>query len=329
MRFFSFSLLILSMATSVLFRSAAAQEGARVGLVLPQVIGEMPVNKALAELTLAGEAELVQEIRSSAVNSQNLRFADLQLGAPPIYRYTSHAFGFIPPAQARGTSPVAITDVGNTQPDLGLRGASVKVTLDRVRVYDYPGKGERHILVNFQAQHQATGGQKENIQFTQTYRVNEGGGAGITGYPVFVGLQVPSEGVAFQIYTVNVENTNDRNLLNFMDSPIFKNGLELLNSANPLVPVVTGFATGITRSLAARNNNVPVQDIYMGLDFSSAQTRAKLKEGSYIVVQVPDGPWDWSQWVYNPATGQVVSRTNASQMIPLNYIVFSVSKVQA
>jgi len=36
--------------------------------------------------------------------------------------------------------------------------------------------------------------------------------------------------------------------------------------------------------------------------------------------------WDWSEWIYNPASGQVVSKQDHTQLIPYNYIIFSVSR---
>lgn len=242
-------------------------------------------------------------------------------------QYTEHAFGFIPKSGAG--SRVDINDAGNMTADASLKDQQIKITLDRLRVFQYPGSGMHTILFDFYAQHQtANAGESQDLHFTQNYRVQEGSGAGVTGYPVFVGLKVGDQGVSFKCFTVNIKNDGDQKILGFLGSDVFKKGLQLLNTVNPIVPVVSGFATGIVDAFAHRNDNVPVQDFYMGLDFSGVQTRAQLREGSYIAVQIRDATaWDWSQWVFKPANGQVVSRNAPSRGIPYNYVVFSVSRM--
>jgi hypothetical protein len=57
--------------------------------------------------------------------------------------------------------------------------------------------------------------------------------------------------------------------------------------------------------------------------------RARLAEGSYLAVQIPESlqtVWDWDEWVFNPANGQVVNKAEPTQLIPYNYLVFSVSR---
>ena len=69
----------------------------------------------------------------------------------------------------------------------------------------------------------------------------------------------------------------------------------------------------------------------MGLDFSNIATRARLAEGSYIAVQIPESlqtVWDWNEWVFQPNTGQIVGKDDAAALIPYNYIVFSVSRYE-
>jgi len=54
-----------------------------------------------------------------------------------------------------------------------------------------------------------------------------------------------------------------------------------------------------------------------------------MAEGAYLAVQIPEmlqTVWDWSEWIYNPASGQVVSKQDHTQLIPYNYIIFSVSR---
>jgi hypothetical protein len=74
-----------------------------------------------------------------------------------------------------------------------------------------------------------------------------------------------------------------------------------------------------------------VQDFYLGLDFSNITTRARLAEGSYIAVQISESmklAWDWDEWVYDPSSGQVVNDYDRTELIPYNYIIFSVSRYE-
>jgi hypothetical protein len=69
----------------------------------------------------------------------------------------------------------------------------------------YPGGGTHHILFDFHAQNQVPG-QVEDLHFNAIYRVREGERAGMIGYPIFVGLNVGAQGVAFRCLSVNVKN---------------------------------------------------------------------------------------------------------------------------
>ena len=127
------------------------------------------------------------------------------------------------------------------------------------------------------------------------------------------------------------EDEADEKLLSFLDSDVFKAGLQLATAAQPAVAPLTAMAVGLTTAIGKRNRNVVVQDIALGLDFSNIPTRAHLAEGSYLAVQIPERlqtVWDWSEWVYDPASGRVVSRDDRTQLIPWNTMVFSVSRYQ-
>jgi len=69
----------------------------------------------------------------------------------------------------------------------------------------------------------------------------------------------------------------------------------------------------------------------LGLDFSSIAGGARLTEGTYIAVQIPETMttiWSWEDWMYQPETGQIVNRDNPSELIPYNSVLFSVSRYQ-
>jgi hypothetical protein len=298
---------------------------------LPPVIGKMKSSKAADKIASLGDKKTALQINKLIdAKGRDVKFANLDWlfgDDKPAYKYTDHVFGYIPQSGGSANSGIVdITDAGNITPDQNLKNATIKITLDRLRVYDYPGKGLHTILFNFAAQHQVSGG-SQDLHFTQNYRVQEGAGAGITGYPVFIGLKLGTEGLYLKCSTVNVSNNDDQKILKFLGNETFKKGLQLIGTVNPVIPVVTEFAKGIVETFAHRHDNVPVQDFYMGLDLSSNPTRAKLKEGSYIAIQVPDASqWDWTKWGFKTSIGQIVSKP-ASGGVPYNYIVFSISKM--
>lgn len=296
-----------------------------------QVIGALSPAQAAEKLRQVGENDLADQLEPRDEN-----------GRPIIYRgtgwwpfedkpwqHTAHAFGYLAPT-APGSEPMPLVHAGNIAPDKTLKHARVRVTLDALRVAKYPGGGVHHILFDFFARNQPEGA-VENLHFTATYRALDGERAALLGYPIFVGLNVGSEGVDFKCFTVNVQNDDDEQLLAILESDTFKAGLRLAEVAQPVVGLFSDLALGITKAIAKRNRNVPVQDFYLGLDFTNVAMRARLAEGSYIAVQVPESAqtvWDWSEWVYDPNTGQIVNRTAPGQLIPYNYIVFGVSRFE-
>jgi len=246
------------------------------------------------------------------------------------WQHTAHAFGYLAPAPP-GSAPLSIQHAGNIAADPSLKNSHVKITLDRLRVAAYPGGGMHRVLFDFYAQNQVPG-EVEHLHFNLTCRVHEGEQAASLGYPIFVGLNVGSEGVAFKCFTVNVKNDQDEAFLGFLDSDVFKGGLKLASTVQPAIAPFSQLALGLTKSIAARSRNVPVQDFYLGLDFSSVATRARLAEGSYLAVQIPETMqtvWDWSEWTFNRANGQVVNKAESTQLVPYNYLVFSVSRQDA
>lgn len=293
------------------------------------VLGNLPPAQAAIKLREAGEEEAAALLESPHEGATAPSFS--LDGWWPFrdrpWQYTAHTFGYLAPA-APSDKPQPIRHAGNIKPDLTLKSTRVKITLDRLRVADYPGRGTHRILFDFAAQNQLPGN-VEHLHFNATYRVHEGEQAGITGYPIFVGLNVGTEGVAFQCFTVNVKNDEDEALLGALESDVFKAGLKLATTIQPAIAPLSGMAVALTRSLATRTHNVPVQNFSLGLDFSNIPARARLAEGSYLAVQIPESfarVWDWSDWVYHPTSGQIVSKDDPAQLIPYNYVVLGVSR---
>ena len=239
------------------------------------------------------------------------------------WRHTSHGFGFIP---AGASGRLAIQDVGGVQPEPDLRDARLRISLDGLRVADYPGTGMHRVLFNFFVQNRTDTG-VEDVNFNATYRIREGDGAAVLNYPIFVGVSPPETGLVIRCFTVNVKNDNDESFLDLLESDTFKIGLQLVNTAQPALAPLSSFAVGMTKAIAKRNRNVAVQDVQFGLDFGGTSTGARLAVGSYIAVQMPSAflrSWRWSDWSYDTSSGQILG--SADRLLPLNYFVIGVSR---
>lgn len=292
------------------------------------VIARMPPTEAAERLREMGDAETAARLegRAAASNATGT-FGLFGRGEPRAYLHTAHTLGFVPAGHAR--HDVDIQHASEIAADESLRGQRLNITLNGLRVADYPGAGQHQVLFDFAAQNQASDGSLEYLHFNQVARGIEGGSAGVIGYPIFVGLRVGSEGVAFRCATVNVKNENDQPLLEFLDSDVFKAGLRLAETAQPAIAPLTGVVVGLTKMVAKRHRNVPVQDVRIGFDFSDVPGAARLAEGLFFAVQIPERDrlvWDWSDWIYKPSAGRVVRRQDPTALIPYNYLSFGIAR---
>jgi hypothetical protein len=303
------------------------------------VAGALPPDELTVYLRQIGDNQTADKLEAAIEDADNVRgpatyrssAAELiagLLGYTLPWQHTAHSFGYFPPAD--GMEPVPLVHAGGMTADASLKNTRLNVHLQRLRVADYPGGGEHNILFDFYAQNQATG-TVENLHFNATFRGREGQQVALINYPIFIGLTVGANGVAFRILTVNVSNARDDAMLKFLDSDAFKGGLKLVQAAQPALVPLSEMAYGLTRSLLEVNKDKPIQNIHMGLDFTNISGGARLAVGSYIAVQIPENlqaVWDWRDYVYNPHSGQVVSKADMTQMIAYNYLVFSVSKYE-
>lgn len=242
------------------------------------------------------------------------------------WEHIAHAFGHVK-LSAEGPPLVEVSHAGEIKPDSTLKGASVDVHLDRLRVAAYPGRGVHRVLFDFYARSRREGGE-DDLHFNMVLRAQQGESAAVVGYPIFLGLRVGESGVGFRCHTVNVKNDQDEALLGFLESDGMRKGLRLLSTVQPALAPLSAMAVGITRALAGRNRNVSVQDFYLGLDFTDAATGARLSEGTYFAVQAPEDVTVscWEKWVYNRQSQHLVARDNPAVPIPYNYIAFRVSR---
>ncbi len=296
------------------------------------VLGKLPPEQAVAKLRKVGEDDAADALESAREKARSETFGIFGLEWPfqdRAWQHTAHVFGYLAPSPP-GDTALPIQHAGNILPDHTLKNARIKITLNRLRVADYPGGGTHRVLFDFYARNQVPG-ETEHLHFNGTFRVREGQQAAVVGYPIFVGLNVGSEGLAFKCLTVNVQNDNDEAFLGFLESDVFRAGLQLASTLQPAIAPLSGMAVALTRSIATRNRNVAVQDFHLGLDFSDTPMGARLAQGAYLVVQVPETferIWDWSDWVYVPVNGQVVDRADPTRLIPYNYLVFGVDRYE-
>jgi hypothetical protein len=295
------------------------------------VIGSLPPEQAAVKLREVGEKEAATLLeQSEGAEGQTFKLGERKGWWPfqdKPWQYTAHTFGYLASA-AFGSDSHAIRHIENIAADPGLRGARIKLTLNRLRIAAYPGGGIHHVLLHVFAQNQ-TPGKAEPVHFNATYRVQEGQSAGVQGYPLFTGLCVGQEGLTLKCRTINVRNDQDEAFLSVLESDTFKTGLHLVTTAQPVLAPFSEMALGLAKMIAARHRNVSVQDFDLGLDFSTVPLRGRLAEGAYLAVQIPESfqaVWDWNEWVYLPARGLVVRRDDHQQLIPYNYLVFGLSR---
>ena len=254
------------------------------------VIGRMPAGDAATKLREVGESKMAAVLDASPFQETSeprvMGMGDekspwdkvRQVLTPRAWQHTAHTYGYLAPAPP-GSEQLPIQHAGNIAPDASLRNARINIRLNQLRVADYPGRGMHRVLFDFYAQNHVQEG-TEHLHFNATYRVREGQQAAVVGQPVFVGLNVGPEGVAFKCYTVNVKNDGDEAFLNVLEADEFKQGLSLASTVQPVIAPFTKMALEMTKAIATRNRNVPVQEFYMGLDFSDTPMGARLAAGS-------------------------------------------------
>lgn len=237
------------------------------------------------------------------------------------YKSTGMVLGFIPP----GPATKQITSISSIQADTTLINQRIKITLDKFFVAKYPGFGTHTVLCEFAGKNQIPG-ETEELSFAMRFDVRDNSGPAINGAPIFMGLTVAPDGISFKGRTVNVKNSGDDMVLAVLDTPAFKNGLTLLDTAQPALKPLTSLATATVSAIAKRNENVQIHSFELGLDFNGSPTSARLRCGSYIVVQTDaESHWNWSDYEWNANGMALHPAGNPSETPSFNYMVFAVS----
>ncbi len=124
------------------------------------VIGALPPEQAAHKLRELDESELADRLEQKGdVKSPSHQTFGKKWWWPfqdKAWQHTAHAFGHIAPAEP-GKEMLPIHHAGNIKPQENLKNACIKITLDCLRVAEYPGSGIHHILFDFYAQNQITG----------------------------------------------------------------------------------------------------------------------------------------------------------------------------
>lgn len=290
------------------------------------VIGRMSAEQRAQKLMEVGDLADPGEDMDDKTLQSGLQIKALFSSVTRPWEHTSHVFGFLE-GVGGDADLVPVRNAAGLPADESLRDARIDITLERLRVAAYPGRGTHRILFDFYGRSQREGG-TDDLHFNVLVRAREGESAAVIGVPVFVGLGVGAGGVSLRAATVNVKNDDDEALLSALDSDIMKNGLHLLSTAQPAVGVVSTMAVALTRALAQRHRNVAVQEFSMGLDFGGAPTGARLRLGTYFAVQAPDdvAATCWNDWAYSRLSGLLVKRDAPQRPIPYNYVAFGVRR---
>lgn len=240
------------------------------------------------------------------------------------WEYTGISIGYV---DNQDTNVISIKSITSINTDLTLQNDSVDVTLDAIYLEDYPRNGRNLVLFECSAENNIFGNQSEQLKFILKQTIAEKNTAGVISAPIFRRINLGSRGISFEFKTILVANENDENFLEILEGDETGKGLKLLNSINPVIPVFTEIAKGIATKIAKNNRNKEIQSYKVGLDFSPAATKAKIREGSYVVVQVQNPALiNWNDYKYDKNKGAVVSTVDNTKILPYNHFVFSIAR---
>ncbi|MBO9198231.1 hypothetical protein J5277_29300 [Rhizobium sp. 16-449-1b] len=285
---------------------------------ITKMLGECRPNEIADYLELIGDADAAKRFHAAGGKAQRLSVPFIN----DEWGYTGAKIGFIP---AAGNDALCeIVNAIGMEADDSLKDKALKISLDVFHVQNYPGTGKHRILCEFSGKNQ-TQKEAEAMRFALTVAANDKSFAAHIGQPIFVGVNVGKDGLSFEGRTVNVKSDTDDLMLDALGNATFRDGLSLLTTAQPVLKPFVKLAEGVVTSVLNRNKNREVFKFALGLDFSSSRTTAKLRLGSYVVVQTDETEWNWGDFIWDPASGAVLPKSDRSKALKLNYIVFGVA----
>lgn len=280
-------------------------------------------NKEIAEyLALIGDAEGERELLAAGFSGQTGG-----LFTRKAYSHTGMIVGFVPQDDHSRDREILGASRITAQPE--LIGKPIKITLDKFHVASYPGLGKHTILCEFSGCNQAET-KKEDLTFARRFDAADGAAAGVSGAPIFMGLNVSADGISFKGRTVNVRSSGDSKILETLDSPAFRGGLSLLHTAQPALIPFTNLTIAAVKQALTDKKNVQVHTFDLGLDFGEGRSSVRLRAGSYVVLQSDEGSrWKWDDFAWNDDGMAICYRHDQSTPIPFNYMVFSIDTMSA
>lgn len=280
-------------------------------------LGAQDAKAVINYLRNIGDDEAADRLQAKGGTGQSLGLSWFD----QVYGYTGVLIGYIP-----ATATGAMSDIENAvtlPPDPTLRNTRVKITLERLYVHCYPGRGQHEIICEFTGKNQA-GGEREQMQFALTTQANDGAAASINGAPIFLGVTVGNNGIAFEGRTINVGSKGDEEFLAALSGGSFRDGLSLLTTVQPALKPFVGLASSVVGAVLKRSKNRQIHSFNLGFDFSESQTSVALRHGSFAIVQTDDHDWDWSHLAWNASSQRIVQK-DTGFAIPFNYLVLKIS----
>lgn len=281
------------------------------------LLGNKPANTIAKYLREIGDEDAAERMLARGVSGQSVRFR----WGDDAWGHTGLLMGFIPP-DAVGER-IEIQDATALAPDNSLKGSRIKITLERFWVHSYPGLGKHTVLCEFTGKNQIQG-ESEELRFALTTQAKDKSSAPVNGAPIFLGVSVGQNGISFEGRTINVCSDADEILLGALGSGPFRDGLALLTTAQPALKPFVGLAGSLVSSVLSRSKNKPIYSFKLGLDFEKSRTSAKLRHGSFLVIQGDESGWLWKDVVWNANSQQLIRRDDISTL-EYNYLVFRVS----
>lgn len=292
---------------------------------------DLNINEAISLLEEIGDNATANEL--TTILAEHNELADTPLNQIPNsieitnarWRGTEHTYGYIE-IENDGDDYFNMQSALTIESDQSLKGKQVNIKLGSLYTINYPGFGRHNVLMHFKCKHANENNTETTlIEFEQKFKSREGEGAGNIGDFIFNGIRIPSSGLQFEVQTVNVSNDADEKALEVLDSETIKNGLDLVNASFSTLAPFTKMAQGVLGLLLSANRNKIVQQFTIGFDFSNtAADIAKLKLGTYAVVQVRKDNLKWDEWVFQRTTGLIVNKADKSIRLPFNHITFNI-----
>lgn len=293
-----------------------------------KTLAELPPDELVAELRELGEAETADAIEL------RLTDPDYDHGSPYVfhgsdelkdpYLHKGHVVGYVGLADSvQDPAPIVYPD--DVEPQSDLIRSPVTLHLIGFRAAHYPGGDTHRVLFHFGAVHQWPDG-VENLHFNTSRLVEHGDKAPNLDQPIFEGLVAGPRGLNFHFVTFKVRKPRDRKFLKFLESDVYRCGLQLLSRRQPVTALYSDMAYQLTQRV--RPSCSAIHDCHLGLGLVPG-SKMPLASGTYVVAQVPESyviGFPWEDWSYHPGTGRIIPIGDSGETFGFNYLVFAVHR---